>query len=200
MENKSYEGGWTWYNPKIVNKVVKCDGSSFDINSSYPFQVESALLPYGMPTEYKGYVKPVEGEEVAIYNIGFDYFKPKCKNYELQMIRLGAKNFSDTDLPLLYRDKLNMILMNGNSFIHTNIIDGKVIEIYRNGCENLCNYNMSITSVELEHLTKYYDFGHYENVEVDGFLFKEKDKIKFNGLKFGTSLVYKAEKGIFQTL
>ena len=30
MENKSYEGGWTWYNPKIVNKVVKCDGSSFD--------------------------------------------------------------------------------------------------------------------------------------------------------------------------
>lgn len=197
MENKSYEGGWTWYNPKIVNKVVKCNGSSFDINSSYPYQVESALLPYGMPEEYKGYVKPVEGEEVAIYNIGFDYFRPKSKKYELQMIRLGAKNFSDTALPILYRDKLNMVLMNGNSFIHTNIIDGKVIEIYRNGCENLCNYNMSITSVELEHLTKYYDFGYYENVEVDGFLFKEKDKVKFNGLKFGTSLVYKAEKGIF---
>lgn len=197
MEDKSYEGGWTWYNPKIVNKVVKCKGSSFDINSSYPYQVEHALLPYGMPTQYKGYVKPVEEEEVAIYTIGFDYFKPKKKDYELQMIRLGSKNFSETDLPILYRDKLNMTLMNGNSFIHTNIIEGQVVEIYRNSSENLSNYNMTLTSVELEHLLKYFDFGCFEEVEVCGYKFKEKENIKFNGVKYGTTLIYKAERGIF---
>lgn len=197
MEDKSYEGGWTWYNPKIVNKVVKCNGSSFDINSSYPYQVEKALLPYGLPKQYKGYVKPVKEEEVGIYNIGFDFFRPKKKEYELQMIRLGSKNFAETDLPILYLEKLGMTLMNGNSFIHTNIIENKVIEIHRNSSENLCNYNMTITSVELEHLTKYYEFGYYEDVEVGGFTFKDKDTINFNGLKYGTCLIYKAKRGIF---
>lgn len=197
IESNSYEGGWTWYNPKHLNKIVPCNGSSFDINSSYPYQVNNALLPYGMPKEINGYVKPLNNEEVAIYTIGFDFFKPKRKEYELQLIRLGSKNFAETEISSLYMSEFNMYLMNGNSFIHTNIINNKVIEIYRNSSENLCNYNMTVTNVELEHLLKYYDFGYFEEIEVDGFKFKEKDKIIFNGVKYGTTLLYKAKKGIF---
>ncbi|MGL4452482.1 MAG: DNA polymerase [Sarcina sp.] len=200
MENNSYAGGWTHCNPRKVNQlIVDIFGSSFDINSAYPWVMAMALLPYGMPTEYKKYKKPKENHEVSIHNIGFDYFRPKTLKDELGLIKLGSENFNNTNIQEEYA-KRGFTIQNGNAYIHTNIFDDmkKPIPIKKIGAENLCSYNMTVTNVELEHFKKHYEFGYFDYEEIDGIKFLLDDSINWNGIKYGTTLIYKAERGIFK--
>lgn len=197
MEKLSYVGGYTWYNPAILNKKILCDGSSFDINSAYPYMVSEALLPYGLPVERNGRIN-LNNNELAIYNIGFDFFKPKCEAFNLGMIKLGSSNFKSTKIQKYYKDFLKLDITNGNAYIHTNIINNEVIDIFKDGAENICNFNLTLTSVELEHLEKYYDFGVYKYIYVNDIEYSDKENLSFDGVKIGQSLLYKAERNKFK--
>lgn len=204
MERKSYLGGWTHANPLIINTLIEnILGSSVDKNSSYPSTMAFELLPYGAPKEFNSYEEYRkfmltsneynEDNSVFIINIGFDYFKPKKKEYDLEMIQLMGLNATKEFKYKSYRDYKKKI-QNGNTFISTNIFDDGVVEIYREGNEQLANYNRTITSVEFEHYKKYIDFGCFE--EEEDLIIDEE--LEFNGFKTGKVLLYKAEKGKYK--
>ena len=182
LERLSYQGGYTHINKKIINKVIKCKGSSFDINSSYPSQMAYEPLPYGKPIQvtYGTIPKIINNvDHVGLIEIGFDYVKPKNKKFDLPIFKIGVRNL-DALLDIVGHN------VSGNEYFSTNFSDeGHVIPVFSTS-ENdhmPTTYNKVVTSVEYEFLINHYDFGVLD------------DNITFSGLKIGSVLTYKAETG-----
>lgn len=201
MERLSYRGGWTHANLKHINKVVEKNGTSIDKNSSYPAQMCFGLLPYGAPMEFNSiedmreYMKENEltmDDHVFIINTGFDYVRPKCKKYDLEVIQLGSVNATMEFKKMAFEHE-GKVVQNGNTFINRNYWDeDNKIQIYKKGCEEIANYNFTITNVEYDFLNKYYEFGYHGEIDfID-------DEITFEGLRTGKVLLYKAERGLLR--
>lgn len=201
MERLSYRGGWTHANLKHINKIVEKQGVSIDKNSSYPAQMCYGLLPYGAPIEFnsiedmKEYMKENEltmDDHVFIINTGFDYVRPKSEKYDLEVIQLGSVN-ATMEFKKMSFEHGAKVVQNGNTFINRNYWDeDNKIQIYKKGCEEIANYNFTITNVEYDFLNKYYEFGYHGEIDfID-------DEITFEGLRTGKVLLYKAERGILR--
>lgn len=201
MERLSYRGGWTHANLKHINKIVEKQGVSIDKNSSYPAQMCYGLLPYGAPIEFnsiedmKEYMNENEltmDNHVFIINSGFDYVRPKCEKYDLEVIQLGSVNATREFKKMAFEHE-GKVVQNGNTFINRNYWnEDSKIQIYKKGCEEIANYNFTITNVEYDFLNKYYEFGYHGEIDfID-------DEITFEGLRTGKVLLYKAERGILR--
>lgn len=201
MERLSYRGGWTHANLKHINNIVEKNGTSIDKNSSYPAQMCFGLLPYGAPIEFNSiedmreYMKEnnlAMDNHVFIINTGFDYVRPKCEKYDLEVIQLGSVNATMEFKKMAFKHE-GKVVQNGNTFINRNYWDeDNKIQIYKKGCEEIANYNFTITNVEYDFLSKYYEFGYHSEIDfID-------DEITFGELKTGKVLLYKAEKGLLR--
>ena len=201
MERLSYRGGWTHANLKHINKILEKQGVSIDKNSSYPAQMCYGLLPYGAPIEFnsikdmKEYMKENEltmDDHVFIINTGFDYVRPKSEKYDLEVIQLGSVN-ATMEFKKMSFEHGAKVVQNGNTFINRNYWgEDNKIQIYKKGCEEIANYNFTITNVEYDFLNKYYEFGYHGEIDfID-------DEITFEGLRTGKVLLYKAERGILR--
>lgn len=183
VEKNSYVGGYTSANPKYVNKHLKnIVGYSLDINSSYPFQMDSALLPYGKPIEKLiGKVPEYDKSKfVTLIEFGFDVVKPK-KGHNLCVFKIGSLNKKAIQ-------SITGVPQSGNEYFSTNMKNSKeYVEVIRQveGSQlKNSNYQMSITSIEFDFFIKNYEFG----------LINSKGKIEWNKYDIGNVLMYRAEK------
>lgn len=201
MERYSYRGGWTHANLKYINQIVEKHGVSIDKNSSYPAQMCYGLLPYGAPIEFdsieemRAYMEEMNidmSDHVYIINTGFDYVKPKKKEYDLEVIQLGSVN-ATMEFKKMSFEMEGKVIQNGNTFINRNYWDNEnKIQIYKKGVQEIANYSFTITNVEHDFLNKYYDFGYHAELD-----FIDED-ITFSELKTGKVLLYKAERGLLR--
>ena len=189
LETESYTGGYTHANHKYVNELIEGVGCSLDINSSYPSQMAYKVFPYGKPTRKEYNKKPkAKAKEVFIIEVGFDFVKPKKKEFDLDIFKIGAIN-KNALIPITGA-------VSGQEYFSTNIKDGKVIPVYKH-LENTTlktNYNVVLTSVEYEFWVKHFDFGVFRKNKYGCYT----DEIIFGGLQIGNTLYYKAEQGKFK--
>lgn len=147
----SYKGGWTQVNKYFKGKHLKgINGTSIDINSSYPAVVRNKPLPYGMPTLHNGYV-PCGENELNLLVIEFDKFYNKHSNNEIGVIQCGSNN---TDI----------FGVRGTEYIATNIIDGKAKGTNRKS-KNMKRYRVEIWEFELENILEQTIFEDYEVIQ-----------------------------------
>lgn len=191
LEKYSYEGGFTHASHLYINQLIRKKGCSLDINSSYPSQMAYKKFPYGKPVKRTRKQNPkLSNDEVSIIEVGFDYVRPKKKEYELAIFKITGKNAKA--LKPLVGD------VSAQEYFMTNIHENKVIDVYRSidNSSLLSNYQTVVTSEELKFWLKHYDFGCYAT---DQFGCKiESEELLFNGLEYGDGLVYKAEVGRFR--
>ena len=192
IEIASYGGGFTHASNLYVNKHMKRNGCSLDINSSYPSQMAYKVFPYGKPTlgEY-GVIPEIDKDnQVFLIEVGFDFVKPKTDKDKLSIFKIGASN-SIALKPLVGN-------VSGQEYFMTNILDNKAIPVFKelDGSLLKSNYKVVLTNVELEFWLKHYDFG---NFTLDEFgCIEEEKELNFDGLEIGEVLIYKAEKGKFR--
>lgn len=208
IENKSYSGGFTHANYRFLNRVIYCNGSSLDINSSYPSQMAYKVFPYGQPIGIvRGKLPNLsiirDKNKTFMTEIGFTWVKPKEERFNLEVFKIGGiniKSFNDA-----FGTKIG-----GNEYFATNIIDeneGKFVPMERHIGDKIngsyddsdlfgkgVTYKMVVTKPELEFYLKHFDFGCASEEDLE-----EYDiDIKWNGLAYGYTLIYKAEKGLFK--
>lgn len=188
IEKQSYKGGYTHASNLYLGKDITRNGCSIDINSSYPHKMKDMLLPYGRPRKYTyGEIPYIDKEkQVYLIEVGFDYVRPKRKEYELEIFKIGSANIKE----------LSKIVGNvsGQEYFYTNIINDEVIDIKQElkGSKLKSGYKQVLTNVEFDFWNKYFEFGHY-SYDDEGFILNSD--ISFNGLEIGEVLIYKAEKG-----
>lgn len=191
LEIQSYAGGYTHANHLFINKILRKQGCSLDINSSYPSQMAYKEFPYGKPFLKTFGVKPQKNkDEVFIVEVGFDYVRPKKKEYNLPIFKIGAGN-SKTLKPL-YGD------ISAQEYFSTNILEnGEVLEVFKNhsGCNLTTNYNLVLTSVELEFWLNHFDFGYFET---QNDIYRTRKVEDFKGLVYGNCIYYNSEVGKFR--
>ena len=192
MEIASYGGGFTHASNLYLNKHMKRNGCSLDINSSYPSQMAYKVFPYGKPVlgEYGVIPSINEEDQCFLIEVGFDYVKPKTDKDKLSIFKIGASN-SVALKPIVGN-------ISGQEYFMTNILNNEVIPVYHElqGSYLNANYKVVLTNVELDFWLKHYDFG---TLEVDDFgCVIENQELKFNGLEIGEVLIYKAERGKFR--
>lgn len=190
LENASYSGGYTHANHNIINKTQYKSGCSLDINSSYPSQMKNKKFPYGKPTrKIHGAIPQINKEnETYIIECGFDYVKPKRKEFSLDVFKIGAINIK------ALKEMVGNV--SGQEYFCTNIKeDGTIINVYKEvpNSSLVTNYNMVLTECEFLFLKKHFDFGYYE---LNEYGCPNEDSINFQGLKIGDVLIYKAEVGL----
>jgi hypothetical protein len=143
----SYTGGFTYCNPQIKGKVIEKEGHSIDINSSYPSAMKYKKLPYGMPKYFKGEYEYDEKYDIAFQKVHFDGFKRK-NNSHIGFIKIGS-----------CCDFLQDIKSKGykkNDYVSTNFDEDGQLLTY--------NYNLVLTTFELELLLSVYDFYTYRTI------------------------------------
>lgn len=69
----AYRGGFTWLNEKYVGKEINY-GLVFDVNSLYPSQMKTRMLPFGLPIEYDGEYEYDENYPLYIQEVEFSFF------------------------------------------------------------------------------------------------------------------------------
>lgn len=148
----SYSGGWTQVNKFFKGKHLKgINGTSIDINSSYPAVVRNKPLPYGYPTLHKGYHK-CNPNELNILVIEFNKFYNKHDNNEIGVIQCGSNN---TDI-------FGRI---ATEYISTNIVNGQAKGTNLKGEDH--RYRLYIWEFELENIlenTVFEDYVVYETL------------------------------------
>lgn len=161
--SNSYSGGWTQANAKYKGKyLTNINGTSVDINSSYPSVVKGAIqvldsyngtpLPYGTPKHYQGHHERKENE-LNLYCVSFDRFYNKDIDNKIGVIQAGANN------------PFGVI---GTEYIATNIVDGKTMGKSKHGgnpkypFEKMKRYNLYLWEYELESILKNTVFEDYE--------------------------------------
>ena len=148
--SKSYKGGWTQVNRYYKGKHLKnINGTSIDINSSYPAVIRYKPLPYGLPKLFKNYHK-CKDDELSILVIEFDEFYNKHDNNFIGEIQCGSIN----------KEIFGTL---ATEYLHTNIIDGEVKGT--NGLGDERRYRLYIWEFELENILKYTVFENYEVIE-----------------------------------
>ena len=146
----SYSGGWTQVNRFFKGKHLKgINGTSIDINSSYPSVVRNMPLPFGEPTLYKGYHK-CKPNELNILVIEFDKFYNKHDNNEIGVIQCG---FNNTEV-------FNRL---GTEYIATNVIDGKAKGTNAKSLDH--RYRLYMWEFELENILEQTVFEDYKVIE-----------------------------------
>ncbi|MDF2606597.1 MAG: hypothetical protein K0S34_790 [Bacillales bacterium] len=144
----SYTGGFTYCNPSVKGRTIEKLGHSIDINSSYPSAMKYKKLPHGMPKYFKGKYVHDERYDIAFQKIHFDGFRRK-NNSNIGFIKIGS-----------CCDFLQDIKSKGykkNDYVATNFDeDGQLLT---------CNYNLVLTTFELEMLLSVYDFYTYRTVK-----------------------------------
>lgn len=102
----SYKGGFTFVNPRFAQKMVG-EGSVYDVNSLYPYVMDSRLLPYGEPEHYEG-PPPVEGLYIA--NVTFT---ARLKEDHIPCIQIkGSWRFSGTEYISEIKDPVTLQVTN----------------------------------------------------------------------------------------
>ena len=108
---KSYKGGWTFADKHYIGKHMKnINGTSIDINSSYPSQMYNKPLPYGKPKLYKGF-RALASNQIALYTIEFNNFYNKDNNDFFGFLQARETNLCEYGY-------------SGTDYVYTNIIDG----------------------------------------------------------------------------
>lgn len=136
---KSYKGGWTFTDKHYLGKHLKnINGTSIDINSSYPSQMYYKPLPYGKPKLFKGF-RAISKNQLAIYTIEFDTFYNKDKNDYFGFLQAGEVNlveygYSSTD------------------YVYTNIINNKPVGFSLNATHR--RFRKYIWNFELDNILK----------------------------------------------
>ena len=64
----AYRGGFTYLNPKFKNRVIG-PGSTYDVNSLYPFVMYEKVLPYGEPIWFDGEPSPDDTHPLFIVSV-----------------------------------------------------------------------------------------------------------------------------------
>lgn len=189
---KSYRGGWTQANYKYKNKHLKnINGTSIDINSSYPAIISGHLLlndkykgtplPYGEPKLYEGY-KKCGSNHLNLLVIEFDKFYNKDKDNFIGEIQVGSIN-------------REIFKRNGTDYIHTNIIDG--VTKGTNGLSLDYRYRLYIWEFELDSILKNTVFENYKVLETLQFkcnighfknIVEEYTEMKIKGKKEGNNV------------
>lgn len=147
---ESYKGGWTQANKYYVGKHLKgINGTSIDINSSYPAVIRYKPLPYGLPMYYEGYHK-CNNDELSILTIEFDCFYNKHENNFIGEIQCGSIN----------KEIFKTI---ATEYLHTNIVDGEVKGT--NGKSINRRYRLYIWEFELENILENTVFENYDVIE-----------------------------------
>lgn len=100
----SYKGGWTYLNPKFIDKKVGA-GAVYDVNSMYPWAMRDCLLPYGDPVYF--YQEPYYNPTYPLFVIQFEAaFKLKPNHYPSIQLK-NTMHFADNqyieecDFPML---------------------------------------------------------------------------------------------------
>lgn len=113
MIKKSYKGGWTFAERHYLGKHMKdINGTSIDINSSYPSQMYNRPLPYGKPHLYNGEVF-IDIDEVAILEVQFDSFYNKDSNDYFGFMQANECNLTGE------------YGYCGTDYVYSNIFDGE---------------------------------------------------------------------------
>lgn len=163
MISNSYSGGWTQANAKYKGKKLEnINGTSVDINSSYPAIIKGVLqilenyngtpLPYGVPKHYQGY-SPRGENELNLYCVSFDKFYNKDKDNKIGTIQAGANN------------PFGVI---GTEYIATNVVDGIAMGFSKHfgnprySESKMRRYNLYLWEYELESILKNTVFEDYE--------------------------------------
>lgn len=88
---KSYQGGYTYWNPKFLGKKLEnIDGHSYDVNSLYPSVMMNFKLPYGKLLNYK----------------------PNCDHDTLYVVHVYHAEIKDASLPLIFKEKSKKVNAN----------------------------------------------------------------------------------------
>ena len=91
---KAYRGGWTYVAPKYQAKIVG-GGYVYDVNSLYSYVMKSKLLPYGVPSYFKGAPPSNPLNPLWIASLTFT---AKLRENHLPCIQVkGTPYFQDTD-------------------------------------------------------------------------------------------------------
>lgn len=86
--NKSYQGGYTYWNQTITNKEVDVkNGVSYDVNSLYPAVMMNYQMVYGKML----YTKPMSGDYVALKTILIQSATIKDKSHPPLIRKHGGK-------------------------------------------------------------------------------------------------------------
>lgn len=142
----SYSGGWTQCNKFFKGVHLKnINGTSVDINSSYPSVVKNKPLPYGEPTLHQGYHKCKENE-LNILVIEFDKFYNKDKDNLIGVIQCGSHNTNE----------FNCI---GTEYLATNIVNGEPRGSNRKSKDH--RYRLYMWEFELENILENTVFENY---------------------------------------
>lgn len=133
----SYKGGWTQANRKYKHLHLKnINGTSIDINSSYPSVIKYKPLPYGIPTLYNGY-KKANKNQLNLLTIGFNVFYNKNEDNLIGEIQVGAIN-------------KNVFGLNSTEYLASNLIDG--VPKGTNGKSEDYRYVINIWEFELNNI------------------------------------------------
>ena len=178
LVDMSYSGGYTFCNPSIKGNVVEKEGHSIDINSSYPGVMTYEKLPYGMPKFFKGKYIFDEKYDIALQKVHFDGFKRK-NGSNIGFIKIGAcENFIQD----IREDGLKK-----NDYVATNFDE--------NGMLKTCNYNLVLTTFELELLESVYDFYTYRKV---GHTVMKGKKNLLKNIEYVEGIKFKSKIGDFK--
>ena len=146
----SYRGGWTQVNRYYKGVHLKnINGTSIDINSSYPAVIRNKPLPFGEPLLHEGYHK-CKDNELSILVVEFDCFYNKHDNNFIGEIQCGSIN----------RDVFNCL---GTEYLHTNIVNGQVKGTNGKGTNR--RYRLYMWEFELENILENTVFENYEIIE-----------------------------------
>lgn len=146
----SYSGGWTQVNKFYKGSHLQnINGTSVDINSSYPAVIKNKPLPYGEPKLYNGY-KKCKSNELNILVIEFDKFYNKDKDNLIGVIQCGSKNTKD----------FNCV---GTEYLATNIVNGETRGYNGKGVDH--RYRLYIWEFELENILENTVFENYKVYE-----------------------------------
>lgn len=109
---KSYKGGWTFTDRHYLGKHLKdINGTSIDINSSYPSQMYFKPMPYGIPKLYKGF-RACSSNKLSLLTIEFNGFYNKDANDYFGFLQANETNLREYGY-------------SATDYVHTNIIDGE---------------------------------------------------------------------------
>lgn len=159
---ESYFGGITMLNKKLLGEIKESNfveevkkinsslgqyGVTYDENSMYPHKMDSCLLPYGRPKQFKGNYEKL-GKDIKekfplyVQKIKVKYFKLKDRGIPMQQLR-------------------NSVNFNGREFVESN---------YNEKYDCYETYTLILTNVHLKDFFNNYDVDGIEYL--GGFCFK----------------------------
>lgn len=73
----SYRGGWTYCNPLFQNSKEELGGLTLDVNSLYPYVMQTYAMPFGKPIYFKGKYKEDTKHPIYVMKVRISRYKLK---------------------------------------------------------------------------------------------------------------------------